>query len=195
MNMATFRNKFLLWILKKIDCRYLEPATDIRIVNNKNEVVKIEFKENFLSKDLMDNVHSILKLYMSLNENYKRGKLITTDISENMGDDFELSIKTKSDGVEVRLSITKEKRQKMLNKKRFDFATSLLYVERNSYMKSHKFGILIYDTFFEYYDINPTQDVKRDFIRIIKSLYGKNTDVRFSNGLTIMNEDYYKFMV
>ena len=193
--MNTLRNKFLLWILKKIDWYDVTPTKDIRIVNNKNEIVKIEFKENCLYEDSMDNVHSIIKLYMSLNENYKKGRLIISDTSEDMGDGLKLTTKTKDDGVEVRLSVTKEKRQKMLKGKRFDYSTSLLYVEGNSYMKNHKFDILAYDTFFEYYDITPTNDVKRDFVRVIKSTYGKNTNVNFSNGLIIMNEDYYKFMI
>ena len=193
--MSTLRNKFLLWIFKKIDWNGIEPVKDIRIMNNKNEIVKIEFKENCLSENSMDNVHSIIKLYTSLDENYKRGKLIVSDISEDMGDGLKLTTKTKNDGVEVRLSVTKERREKILKGKRFDYSTSLLYVEKNSYMKNHKFDILVYDTFFEYYDINPTNDVKRDFIRVIKSTYGKNTSVSFSNGLIIMNEDYYKFMI
>ena len=193
--MNTLRNKFLLWILKKIDWYDVTPTKDIRIVNNKNEIVKIEFKENYLYEDSMDNVHSIIKLYMSLDENYKRGKLIVSDISEDMGDGLKLTTKTKGDGVEVRLSVTEEKRKKMLKGKRFDYSASLIYVEGNSYMKNHKFDILVYDTFFEYYDINPTNDVKRDFVRVIKSTYGRNTSVNFSNGLIIMNEDYYKFMI
>ena len=63
--MNTLRNKFLLWILKKIDWYDVTPTKDIRIVNNKNEIVKIEFKENCLYEDSMDNVHSIIKLYIS----------------------------------------------------------------------------------------------------------------------------------
>ena len=177
--MNTLRNKFLLWILKKIDWYDVTPTKDIRIVNNKNEITKIEFKENYLYEDSMDNVHSIIKLYMSLNENYKKGKLIISDISEDMGDGLKLTTKTKDDGVEVRLSVTKEKRQKMLKGKHFDHSTSLLYVEGNSYMKNHKFDILVYDTFFEYYNTAPTNNVKRDFVRVIKSTYGKNTSVSF----------------
>ena len=151
--MSTLRNKFLLWIFKKIDWNGIEPVKDIRIMNNKNEIVKIEFKENCLSENSMDNVHSIIKLYTSLDENYKRGKLIVSDISEDMGDGLKLTTKTKNDGVEVRLSVTKERREKMLKEKHFDHSTSLLYVEGNSYMKNHKFDILVYDTFFEYYNL------------------------------------------